>query len=252
MTEAQSGEMFFFIADISGYTSFMLKNKMDYTHAILVINHLMQSLMKEVEGPMKISKLEGDAIFLFLPSREISEEMRKNPAKLKEKLLHFFSVFARQVNELQKSNVCDCGGCANINKLELKIVAHFGQAVIDRVGSFEELSGVDVILVHRLLKNKVKEKCYLLMTEPVHALLRFSDENNIVRGKEKDPDLGEIPVYIHYPKEEPIIFCKREPSQIEKILKHAKLAWGSFLLKTGLMKVKTFHHLPPVKKGAGS
>ena len=51
------------IADISGYTDFMLSNKVSLAHSQDIITKLMKVIIKEVKIPLKISKFEGDAIF---------------------------------------------------------------------------------------------------------------------------------------------------------------------------------------------
>ena len=37
----------------------------------------------------------------------------------------------------------------------LKVIAHYGVTVRSRIAGFDEVSGVDVIVIHRLLKNEV-------------------------------------------------------------------------------------------------
>ena len=40
-------------------------------------------------------------------------------------------------------------------ELRLKVIAHYGVTVRSRSAGFDEVSGVDVIVIHRLLKNEV-------------------------------------------------------------------------------------------------
>jgi len=44
------------IADISGYTSFMVSNKTSLTHAQVISTELIQKIIKRLEIPLKISK----------------------------------------------------------------------------------------------------------------------------------------------------------------------------------------------------
>lgn len=237
-------EMFFFIADISGYTAYMIKNEMDYTHGTLIINELIKCLVKEVQTPMEISKLEGDAIFLFLRSSQLSDEIRNDPRRLGQKILQFFTIFSQKLKELQLSTACDCGACSNIEKLNLKIVAHYGKAAMNTIGSFKELAGVDVIIPHRLLKNQVKEKRYLLMTEAAHSRLELPQDGKIERWDEVDKDIGAIPVYVFYPPGQEVISEKKPLNFFERTKSHFKLAIGGALLKWGLIKRRPFHHFP--------
>jgi hypothetical protein len=67
------------------------------------------------------------------------------------------------------NTTCGCNACANINSLGLKIVMHCGEFVKTEIGGRETLSGPDVIMVHRLLKNQVRETTgidnYMLVTQ---------------------------------------------------------------------------------------
>ena len=57
--------------------------------------------------------------------------------------------------ELSIDRVCNCDGCVQVGTLKLKFVAHLGEIAFQKVKRYTELAGVDVILVHRLLKNSV-------------------------------------------------------------------------------------------------
>ena len=63
---------------------------------------------------------------------------------------------------------CKCAICRNSSELALKIVVHTGTAVFHQISGFNKVSGPDVILAHRLLKNSVPEKEYLLMSEAAY------------------------------------------------------------------------------------
>jgi hypothetical protein len=45
---------------------------------------------------------------------------------------------------------------------------HAGDASIEQIGHFEKLLGLDVIVVHRMLKNSVPAHDYLMMTEDAY------------------------------------------------------------------------------------
>ena len=53
------------IADISGYTRFMVTNKTSLIHSQVIITELIKTIIKQVEIPLKVSKLEGDAVFTY-------------------------------------------------------------------------------------------------------------------------------------------------------------------------------------------
>jgi len=53
------------IADISGYTEFMLSDEMKLEHSQHIITQLISMIIGQIKIPLKISKLEGNAIFLY-------------------------------------------------------------------------------------------------------------------------------------------------------------------------------------------
>lgn len=56
----------------------------------------------------------------------------------------------------EKDDACDCASCAQLDNLSLKFVAHEGEVAEQRVKRRAELAGIDVILVHRMLKTKYR------------------------------------------------------------------------------------------------
>lgn len=69
-----------------------------------------------------------------------------------------YCVFARSKEKMLLNTSCPCDACSSVDGLELKIVVHHGECVIQKTGDREELAGQDVITAFRLLKNKVKER----------------------------------------------------------------------------------------------
>ena len=55
----------FFIADISGYTKFIFANEKEISHSQMVIRELITTLLDEVNCPLELVRIEGDAIFLY-------------------------------------------------------------------------------------------------------------------------------------------------------------------------------------------
>jgi hypothetical protein len=63
--ESAEHKVILIVADISGYTQFMVSNQTSLGHAQVVISELIKTIIKQVEIPLEISKLEGDAVFLY-------------------------------------------------------------------------------------------------------------------------------------------------------------------------------------------
>jgi hypothetical protein len=152
------------IADISGYTRYMTANAKTLAHSQTIITELVKAIIKTVELPLEVAKLEGDAVFLFCRKRDGARPWLESKRVIGEKLLTFFRMFSEKIAELSQSTTCTCNACTHIEKLRLKVVVHSGEAIFHRVHQFTELAGVDVIIVHRLLKNSVNADQYLLLT----------------------------------------------------------------------------------------
>ena len=107
---------------------------------------------------------------------------RRRSGSLVEKLLTLFQVFKERLLEIQAYSICMCQACAMVGDLDLKIVVHSGEALLSHVGQFPTLSGVDVITLHRLAKNSVPEKEYVLMTESAFKDLQIPEGAEVREG----------------------------------------------------------------------
>lgn len=198
----QEQQVVMVLADISGYTRFMTSNQKSLAHSQIIISELINTLLKEVDLPLNLIKLEGDAIFLYAAKTGSKAEWSDNRHKISEKLLSFFKVFSHKVIELTKHSICMCGACVNIDRLRLKVVAHTGVAIFQHIGNLTDLYGVDVIAVHRLLKNSVNADEYILLSEsaqydiPLPGLKSWENQ-------ETYDELGTIKTFVYLAPEPP-------------------------------------------------
>lgn len=160
-------DTFLILADISGYTDFMAFNRQEIAHAQQIVSALIEALLDAAPDPLQANKLEGDAVFLHAPDTPGAG------AAVAAAAMGFFAAFDDRRRALVLGNACPCRACSRIRHLDLKVLVHHGQALIYRLKRFEELSGFDVVLAHRLLKNGVKSRRYLLVSRP--AWDRFAD-----------------------------------------------------------------------------
>ncbi|HEY3763438.1 MAG TPA: DUF2652 domain-containing protein [Verrucomicrobiae bacterium] len=187
------------IADISGYTRYMTANAKTLAHSQAIITELVKTIIRQIELPIEVAKLEGDAIFLFCRKQGGAQPWPEARRIISEKLLTFYRVFGEKVGELSRSTVCTCSACRHIETLRLKIIVHSGEALFHRVLNFVELAGVDVIILHRLLKNSVKADQYLLLTESARRDLEFPAHIQLVAGSETFDNVGKINTFIFLP-----------------------------------------------------
>jgi uncharacterized protein YndB with AHSA1/START domain len=151
------------LADISGYSKFIAQTEVEHSWSIL--HELLDTMVRSVHGRMDVSQVEGDAI-LFISGLSAPEVI----AALEETFVEFH----RRLRDMQAVTTCPCDACANIGILKLKFVVHHGRFSRQRLGNVEQLHGTDVIVAHRLLKNSVPSKEYMLVTDAV--LERLPDE----------------------------------------------------------------------------
>src|SRR2546423_10153996 len=102
------------IADISGYTDFMLTNQKSLEHSHLIIGELITTILEQVKLPLTLAKLEGDAVFMYAVK---DDTFMQTAEELGERVLEFFNVFSHKVGELALSSFCKCGACKNIETL---------------------------------------------------------------------------------------------------------------------------------------
>jgi hypothetical protein len=199
-TAASPEPVVLIIADISGYTRYMTANVKTFAHSQTIITELMKAIVREVDLPLEVAKLEGDAVFLFGRKNSISQSWAAQRQVIAQKMLAFFAVFREKVNELAYSTTCTCNACTHIENLRLKLVVHSGEALFHQVFNFQELAGVDVIIVHRLLKNSLRTSQYLLLTEAAQKDIALPGPMQLIPGVETYDDIGRINFGVYYPE----------------------------------------------------
>jgi 2-polyprenyl-3-methyl-5-hydroxy-6-metoxy-1,4-benzoquinol methylase len=197
--EAEPQPVLLMLVDISGYTNFMVSHDRELRHSQTIIAELLESLMRQVDVPLRISRVEGDALFLYAIKSGDEEVWHRRSTSLVERLIDLFRVFAERLQEIGAYSVCRCAACAEVGDLKLKIIAHSGEALISQVGDFPTLSGVDVITVHRMAKNSVPEDEYVLMSEAAYRDLPLP-EGAAVREGVEEYDTGTFKTYTYLPE----------------------------------------------------
>ncbi len=187
------------IADISGYTRYMTANAKTLGHSQTIITELVKAIIRQVELPLEVAKLEGDAVFLYCRKNAGTQPWPEAKKIIGDKLVAFFRMFSEKINELSASTTCTCNACTHIEKLRLKVVVHSGEALFHRVFNFLELAGLDVIIVHRLLKNSVDADQYLLLTEAARRDLEFSEAIQFLNRQENYDNIGKINTLVYLP-----------------------------------------------------
>ena len=88
------------LADISGYTAFLTQTALDHAQAIL--EELLRGLHKSLSVPLRVIKLEGDAVLACAPSDVLSGD------DLVERLLDVYRSFRLHVLSIERCTTCRC------------------------------------------------------------------------------------------------------------------------------------------------
>lgn len=166
------------LGDVSGYTQFVATTELEHSREILA--ELLETLCESGRGNLRVAQLEGDAVFW------LSDEHGEG---LAECLTEKFVEFHRRLRFMTLATTCRCRACASVGSLTLKFVVHRGDFVQQRVGGSDHFVGTDIVLAHRLLKNKVPSHEYILLTKA--ALAAVAAEGSVAHVEEVE-DLGTI------------------------------------------------------------
>jgi hypothetical protein len=177
------------IADISGYTGYLAGVELDHAQDILA--DLMDTIVDALRPPFRLSKLEGDAAFVYLASSDLDGSL------LQDIVEATYFTFRRRLRDIKQASVCECDACRQIPSLDLKFVAHFGQIAKQAMSGQEELIGRDVILIHRLLKNNVEavlgERPYVLYTDALTQRAGIDPQaQGLIAHRESIDIIGEV------------------------------------------------------------
>lgn len=195
------------IADIGGYTNYMNMHRLALSHAQQVIADLLSAVIDGASPMFKVAKLEGDAAFLYA----VEEGKPVPPEQLERQILRIREAFLYQQQQMCADNICSCDPCTAIGNLKLKFAAHTGEVALQKVKRFRELAGPDVILVHRMLKNDVPSKEYVLMSPQMRERLA-SLRDSVTTLQQSFEGFGEVTT--HY-----VDFSALPPPELPEVRK---------------------------------
>jgi len=183
------------IADIKGYTAYLTQVELD--HAEGIMKSLFESIVSEMQTPLIISKLEGDAIFAYAPDGSFVQGQT-----LLEAIENMYCAFSTNLDSMHLSTTCTCNACKLMTDLDLKFILHHGPYILSEIAGRQELSGPDVILAHRLLKNNIPEstgiEAYAFISQSCADALNLGElKNGMQEHTETYEHLGEINGYVH-------------------------------------------------------
>ena len=181
------------LADISGYTDYVVGSPLEYAED--VVSDVTGTVVDRLDRVIHVNKVEGDAAFGYALDGELDATM------LLDAVEECYFAFRGRLRGIEHAVSCTCPACTKVTDLDLKFVVHHGEFVRRESPRGEELTGNDVIVVHRLLKNGVTAalglRAYALFTEAcVEALGLDAAALELRRHVERHPDAGEVVGYV--------------------------------------------------------
>ncbi len=157
---------FLYMPDISGFTQFV--NETEIEHSTHIIQELLEIIISANQLNMELMEIEGDAVFFYRFGKTPSLKEIIEQSKI------IFKNFHEHLLKYEHQRICQCGACRTANNLTLKFIVHSGTVSSYYVRDRFKLIGKDIIILHRLLKNKIPSNEYLLLTESLFEL--FNNE----------------------------------------------------------------------------
>ena len=159
-----SGRALILIADIGGYTDYVGSHRMSLAHAEVNTGRLLEQVIDAARG-FDLVEIEGDAAFLVRRTDTLGGAAAL--AATTEAAVAMHRAFHRERHYVV-SNLCPCNSCTEASNLTLKFVAHVGEVATQTIRQRRKLVGIDVIQVHRMLKNPVDVPEYVLFSDELY------------------------------------------------------------------------------------
>ncbi len=181
------------LADITGYTQYM--GDTELTHAQDVVADLLETIVDAIEPSFQLSKLEGDAAFAYANTESV------NPSMMMDTVESAYFAFQKRLRDVAHSTTCECNACIRIPSLDLKFFIHDGEYVLRRIARSEELTGPDVILIHRLAKGtagaKINKPAFAVYTRTtLEAMAMDPAILGFLPHTETFDDIGDVDVFV--------------------------------------------------------
>jgi hypothetical protein len=190
-------KIFLILFDISGYTKFMQAHKDRIVHAEQIVGELLSTVIDTATEPFIFYEFSGDAVSFYVESDE-SPAMARD---IWEQVDGIFAAFRRRECELFDDNVDrPCKECKDCPRLKLKAILHHCDVVITTLHGLRKIAGPDVILAHKLLKNSVQAREYVIVTTEFYFVGGMMTPMGALLQGEQYEGFGDIGVLVWYPE----------------------------------------------------
>lgn len=146
-------QAFLYIPDLSGFTEFI--NITNLHESKKLIHDLLEVIVDSNILNLKVAEILGDAVVFYTVGPP------PNITKLECQAKKTFLDFQKALRKLEEGNILS----KELHNLSLKIIVHYGEVATTEIKGISKLIGSDIILAYRMLKNNIRTKEYLLMTD---------------------------------------------------------------------------------------
>src|SRR5215204_2468824 len=151
-------------------------------HAEAATTRMLEKVV-DAARDFDLIEIEGDAAFLAREADSLDGGARL--AAITEAVVAMHRAFHVE-RRLVELNLCPCPSCTQTRELKLKFVAHVGEVAVQKIKRRRKLIGMDVIFVHRLLKNPVEVSEYVLLSEALYRSGGTSPPEQVVHEISQD------------------------------------------------------------------
>ena len=185
---------FLVCADITGYTAYLSASELE--HASGILGELLRLLLGNVQAPLHLSRVEGDAVISYAPPGDGFQGQL-----VVDRLDDTYVAFRRAMGQMIINTSCPCKACANIGSLDLKFLIHHGEYAVQHLGVQDELVGAEVNQLFRLTKNSIRQSLglpgYMAFTaEAIAALALPGFVDGLITHTENDPERGSVVLHV--------------------------------------------------------
>jgi len=182
MTSTKPEFGYFFLADISGFSSYLAGVELE--HAGDILRRLLEGVARKIEPLFSVQAFDMDSVFAYAPKAQMSRY-----ESLYELIGATYLEFRNNLTVISDHITCTCAACRNVTSLDLKFMIHYGEYILSSVQEKQLLYGVDPTFVrNRIWKETVSASLgwrgYILFTEPCLASLQLPLNN--FQGEEFD------------------------------------------------------------------
>ncbi|MEM0998052.1 MAG: DUF2652 domain-containing protein [Bacteroidota bacterium] len=177
-----------FIPDITGFSHFV--NSTPVEHSRHIISELLEIIIAANSLDLTVSEIEGDAVLFY----------REGPAPSQAEVLRqtreIFIAFHTHLKRYESLRICNCDACSTAQALGIKFVVHYGEIGFIEVNKIRKPHGSALITAHRLLKNHIPAREYLLLSkdycDATPQLDHFPNWAPGLKASQEEFDIGEV------------------------------------------------------------